>query len=116
MLEDNPRLGQLARRAITAAPRVFDSAISHAELTIKQMIGRVQLPDDFVSGVREQGLHPLAFTDDHARAVARFDDLARHDPFDRMLLAQADVEHLPFVTADRRLLGLGLPWVHDACL
>lgn len=38
----------------------------------------------------------------------------RHDPFDRLLLAQALVERCRFLTADRRLLGLGRDWILPA--
>ncbi|MDN5805522.1 MAG: hypothetical protein L0H26_13205 [Microlunatus sp.] len=40
--------------------------------------------------------------------------LARHDPFDRMLVAQTRVERSVLVTSDRTLLGLGMPWILDA--
>lgn len=114
LLDDSPRLGRRAAEAIAAAPAALVSSVSHVELRIKQMIGKVRLPDDFVAAVRDQGLQGLPFTEAHADALARFETLARHDPFDRMLLAQAVVEGVPFATADQRLLELGLPWVVDA--
>ena len=42
----------------------------------------------------------------HAERINALPTL-RHDPFDRLLLAQALVERCRFLTADRRLLGLG---------
>lgn len=42
------------------------------------------------------------------------DGLDRHDPFDSLLLAQARVERMPFLTADRKLLELGVADVVDA--
>lgn len=114
LLDDSPRLGRRAAEAIATAPTALVSSVSHVELRIKQMIGKVRLPDDFVAAVREQGLQGLSFTEAHADALPRFETLARHDPFDRMLLAQAVVEGVPFATADRRLLDLALPWVVDA--
>ncbi len=42
--------------------------------------------------------------------------LPHRDPFDRLLLAQADVERLQFLTADQVLLGLGLRDTVDATL
>lgn len=41
-------------------------------------------------------------------------DLARHDPFDRMLLSQARHEDLLLLTSDRQLLELGIDRVIDA--
>ncbi len=47
-------------------------------------------------------------TSEHATTAAR---LARHhgDPFDRMLIAQAQVERLTLVTRDRRLADYDVP-------
>lgn len=45
---------------------------------------------------------------DHAERFGDFHSLARHDPFDRMLLAQALAEDLVFLTADKLLLSMDL--------
>lgn len=39
--------------------------------------------------------------------------LNRHDPFDRMILAQAAARQHQLYTSDATLLGLGLPYVYD---
>lgn len=109
------RVGAGSRRLIErSAGRVHYSPLSLFELTLKQMLGRVRMPAGFDELLREQGLAPLPVTDRHALAVERFGDLVRHDPIDRLLLGQAAVERADFLTADRRLLSLGLDWVHDA--
>ena len=47
--------------------------------------------------------------------VARFPTLVRHDPFDRMIFAQAASRpNTTFFTADKTLIALGLDWVVDA--
>lgn len=104
-LTDDPRLGTEARRAIAASPIRYVSAITQAEFTIKAMLGKLTVPEDLDSRLTALGLEPLPFTIRHAAGMHAFEGLTRHDPFDRMLLAQARVDGLTFLTADQRLLG-----------
>ncbi|RIQ25898.1 type II toxin-antitoxin system VapC family toxin [Jiangella rhizosphaerae] len=114
LLDDNPRLGPAARTSISSAPLVHASAASVWELTIKAMLGKVSLPDGFVESLRDQGLTLLDVTAAHAEAIRDFPEIARHDPFDRLLVAQAASEGLRLITADRVLLDLGRPFIVDA--
>lgn len=114
LLDDSPRLSASARSELLAARAVYVSAVSHAELRIKQLVGKIALPARWAERVAQQGLRSLPFTAAHADRLADFPELARHDPFDRMLLAQARSEGLDLLTADRRLLSLELPWVRPA--
>ena len=111
---DSPRLGRRTRTALTAADTVFVSAVTFAELRIKAMLGKLQLPAELARGIAEQGLEPLPLAAAHAEALSRFPMLSRHDPFDRLLLAQATVEGLQLATADAALLALDLDFVIDA--
>lgn len=113
---DSTALGTQARAAIDAATRVHVSAVSILEITIKHMLGRLELPGRFPQTFTEGGLVELPFTSDHATALLTHAALARHDPFDRMLVAQALVEKLTFLTSDSTLLGLDEPWIRDARL
>ena len=108
------RLGPRSLAILTSATRRFVSSVSHVEFVIKQMKGKLQLPDELPARLVEIGLDGLSFTQEHARTMAQFPSLAGHDPFDRMLVAQARSEGLDFLTADRVLLDLDLPWVLDA--
>lgn len=107
------RIGPEARVRIADAPRVFFSAVTVVETSIKRMIGRLDVPADLGQVLRDQGLTPLPLTDEHAVALERFPELARHDPFDRLLLGQALVERCQLLTGDDRLLALGHHWVVD---
>jgi PIN domain nuclease of toxin-antitoxin system len=107
-------LGATARAALAASEVVYVSAATVLELTIKQMLGKLKLPDGFEARLEQQGLTTLSITAAHAAAIRRFPDLARHDPFDRILLAQAVEEQLTLLTADRVLLAMGHPQVADA--
>lgn len=113
---DDVALGRQARTWIDAAETVCFSAVSASELAIKKMLGRIELPglDRFPQPFRDAGLRELPFTSAHAAGMLRFPELAHRDPFDRMILAQADTEHLQLLTSDRTLLSLGQTWILDA--
>lgn len=100
--QDSRRLGGAARGAIARAAVVYVSAASAWEVAIKSMIGRLRLDDPFETHVQEAGFEPLPIVFAHAAEVTR---LPPHhaDPFDRMLIAQARVEHLVLVTHDRNM-------------
>lgn len=116
LYRDDAALGVRSRRRIAAAPRVFFSAASVMEITIKHLLGRIELPggSDYPDVFARSGLAELPLTARHAAALAHFPALARHDPFDRMLLAQARVESLELLTSDGALLALGESWILDA--
>ena len=106
-LSGDPRLSTATRRAIQDVPNAFLSAVSLWEIFIKQDTGRLDLPVGFVDALRDDFIElPLTF--DHA-IEGRALPLLHRDPFDRMLVAQAKVEGLTIVTADRVLSGYGVP-------
>ncbi len=83
---------------------VFLSAVTSWEVAIKAGAGKLKLPEPPGSYVprrmADQGLRPLPVS--HAHALAVFGLPGHHrDPFDRLLVAQANVEDLVLVTADR---------------
>lgn len=60
------------------------------------------------------GLEAVPFPPAAASLMREFPHLARHDPFDRMILAHAQAANATLLTSDRTLLALGLKWVEDA--
>ncbi|MCE7009650.1 type II toxin-antitoxin system VapC family toxin [Kibdelosporangium philippinense] len=114
LLDDSPKLGKLARERILAADGVHVSAATVWELTIKSMLGKLTIPDKFSDLLVEQGLTILPITGEHAEALTAFPELARHDPFDRLIIAQASLLGLDLLTADHVLLALGRTFVIDA--
>lgn len=99
-LLESPKLSPEAL-AILADPEndVLVSAVTHAEISVKRSLGKLEspwIPDALLS---DNGFDALPFTADHGRRML---DLPFHhrDPFDRMLVAQAAVENLPLMTAD----------------
>lgn len=114
LLDDNPRLGRQARQEITSAQGVHVSAATVWELTIKTMLGKLSVPADLSKRLTAQGLVPLSITAEHAEALRDFPELTRHDPFDRLLVAQASRTGLRLLTANQVLLDLGRDFILDA--
>lgn len=102
LLEDDPHFGRAARGLVAAGP-VRYSAVSIVETTIKTMLGKLRLPGSVTDAAQAAGLTELPLTSAHAEAMLSRPELARHDPFDRMLLAQAQVEGMRLLTSDAAL-------------
>jgi PIN domain nuclease of toxin-antitoxin system len=101
------RLKPATRRLIESAEQVYVSAASIWEVAIKARLGKIEADQDaLVVAIEGSGFLELPIRAVHAAGVAR---LAPHhkDPFDRLLLAQAIVEPLRFLTADSDLARYG---------
>ena len=83
--------------------RLLLSAASSWEIAIKWAIGRLPLPDPpamyIPSRMQRSGVEGLPVDHAHALSVATLPQHHR-DPFDRLLIAQANLESIPIVTAD----------------
>ena len=104
MVSEPERLSRQARRRIVDGgnERVL-SAVSAWEIAVKYSIGKLQLPEpptEFVPSRMALTLTtPLAVQLNHALQASRL-PLHHRDPFDRLLIAQAQIEKLPILTAD----------------
>ncbi len=80
---------------------VIVSAASVWEIGIKRALGKIRFDGSFALAVRQNGFESLSINAEHAE---RAGELPRHhrDPFDRMLIAQAQVEKLTIVTRDKQ--------------
>ncbi len=113
MTTDDPRLSRRARLEIERVERLAFSVVSFWEIALKLSKGGfdVALPgkwhQELVNELREIGAVRIEIQPEHCR---RLQDLPWHhkDPFDRMLIAQADVEDLVILTADRRFKPYGV--------
>ena len=83
---------------------VWVSSVSFWELAIKQGVGKIDPVLRLEPAMRTYGMQELTVTSKYMD-VLRGLPLLHGDPFDRMLVAQAMVEGMTLVTADRRLAG-----------
>ncbi|MNE33168.1 PIN domain protein [compost metagenome] len=99
-LSDDPALGAEARQ-IMSEPRnqVLVSAASIWEISIKQAKGMLEAPADLEVLVEDEGFTKLPISLFHGQQAGKLPEIHR-DPFDRMLIAQAQAEGLELVTAD----------------
>ena len=97
--DEGRRLAAEARRAIADADSVYVSAASAWEVAIKTGLGRLRPIRTMEQAVDESGFLELPVTFRHAERVGKLPPHHR-DPFDRLLIAQADVEELTLVTRD----------------
>jgi PIN domain nuclease of toxin-antitoxin system len=99
------RISSKAREVIVDTKQdVFLSAVTSWEVAIKAGSGKLHLPeppDLYVPRrMASQGLRPLAISHQHALMVFAL-PVHHRDPFDRLLIAQAQVENMTLITAER---------------
>jgi PIN domain nuclease of toxin-antitoxin system len=100
---DPTRLGALEPTLRDRTNTLLLSAASSWEIAIKAGLGRLDLPEpppDYVpSRMRTSGVDGIGIEHSHALKVAELPPHHR-DPFDRLLIAQAQIEGLKLVSAD----------------
>lgn len=107
-LMDAPSLGQNARNLIEhGRNEVFVSAATTWEIAIKMQLGKIQAPEGLSGVVEEEGFRALPISLFHGTSAGLL-VWEHRDPFDRMLVAQAQAEGLELVTADARILAFGI--------
>lgn len=101
-LDQAPTLSPHAYEAIADPENeIAVSAVTPWELEIKRASGKLKSPQDVVGRLKAEQFQALAITVEHGIAAARL-PLHHRDPFDRMLIAQAQIEGLTIVTRDPR--------------
>jgi PIN domain nuclease of toxin-antitoxin system len=111
---DEKKFGPQTKKLIQNASTVYASSVSILEIRIKEMLNKLSAPKTLIQDIMVAGLKDLPFNGEHADAVRDFPDLRGHDPFDRMLLAQAKVEQIHFLTSDKFLIDQKINFVLDA--
>jgi PIN domain nuclease of toxin-antitoxin system len=102
-LADSPKLSRPARLLIARADKVYVSASSIWEASIKAGLGKLQVaPEDLAAGIEGSGFEELPVLARHAILVAALPPHHR-DPFDRLLIAQAMHGPLHLLSADDEL-------------
>ena len=101
-LAGKDRLSRVARDAIADDGNfVFASAVSAMEVTTKFRIGKLPeaelLASDFENQVELRGFRKLPITVAHAQLAGSL-PIPHKDPFDRLLIAQAQLERATLVS------------------
>ena len=109
-----PDLSRRVRNLVDSDRPTCFSAISFVELAIKAQRNTLPQLPDIAGKLTAGGLQELPVDAASAQAIRRFPGLANHDPFDRILVAQAATHSLTLETADQKLLALALPHINDA--
>ena len=107
------RLGKATQRTIAKSEIVVSTA-SIWEMVLKSAQGKLPLPKGAISEqLQAQGFVLLPILPRHIEVVRSL-TCAHHDPFDRLLIAQAQDERLTLLTRDAAILKMGLNEVAKA--
>lgn len=87
--------------------RVLVSAASLWEISIKRALGKLEVEGILLDQLAENGFDPLPISWEHAERAGAL-PLHHRDPFDRMLIAQAQADDLTVVTRDRAFAPYGV--------
>ena len=112
LMQASGRISEMERRFFVGwEARLYVSAVSIWEMRLKYRAlypsGERKSPydpNDVVAALERQGVTFLTLTTRHA-ACDLETPIAHNDPFDELLLVQAQEEGLSLLTADRRLIG-----------
>jgi len=99
-LGNDRKLGPRSREAIADGENVvYVSAATAWEVAVKRRSGKLVAPGDIGGWMAASSFEPLPIEVEHAVAAAEL-PLHHKDPFDRMLVAQAQIEDLTLVARD----------------
>ena len=84
------------------------SAATIWEIAIKRARGRLESPVDLRGRISADGMREMPVRGDHAIAAGELPRI-HGDPFDRMLVAQAQIEGLTIVTRDAEIARYDVP-------
>ena len=110
--DGNDKLGLNAREQITNLENdIYVSSATVWEMSIKQQMGKLVAPEDIEAKVEQAGFISLPISLFHAQQAGR---LPQHhkDPFDRMLIAQAQAEGLQILTKDQHFPAYGIKLIN----
>jgi PIN domain nuclease of toxin-antitoxin system len=108
--DDDKRLGKHARTAIQEADDVYVSAASAWEIAIKAALGKLHTSRQPSDAVADASFQMLPVTFAHAEAVRSLPPHHR-DPFDRLIVAAAQVESLKVVSSDSQFRMYDIPLI-----
>lgn len=92
------------RRIESPTETVYVSVVSAWEIELKRALGKLKAPHDLEDQMKDLRFTELPIHLRHVRALSHLPNLHR-DPFDRMLVAQAESDRLILVTSDEQVLA-----------
>ncbi len=105
MLSGNgKKLGEFIKIIENENNIIFVSIASYWEIMIKKSLGRIEANNDIKIVTEDSGLLWLDIKHSHIDYLEKLPNIHK-DPFDRLLISQARVENLIFLTSDERLLS-----------
>lgn len=106
-LDGSKQLPQRHEEVLRSDAHVFVSMATLWEIAIKKALGKLTAPDDIPGKMHLAGFRLLDISVHH---IAALEALPFHhrDPFDRLLVAQAQVEGMTLMTEDRELSAYGV--------
>ena len=106
-LIQSPRLSKAVYHQIETTPVVYVSAASLWEIVIKVQLKKLSAdPHELAAKITASGFQELPVSVPHTLGLEQL-PFHHRDPFDRILLAQAHVEHLRLLTCDANLKPYG---------
>jgi PIN domain nuclease of toxin-antitoxin system len=99
MFDDTRLRESLRERIVSGDNQIYFSSISITEIAIKVSLDKLFAPREILLLLEEAGFSELAVTARHSEALIPL-PWHHRDPFDRLLIAQAQVENLALATAD----------------
>jgi|SRR3989338_962061 len=89
--------------------QIFLSVASVWELIIKKAKKKLKTPKDVQGGIKASGFIPINIEMLHVLDLEKL-PMHHNDPFDRIIISQAKIEHLTLITADKKI------WKHNLSL
>ena len=106
-LTNDLRMSHEVRGILTYKP-VYCSVVSLWEVILKAHAGKIKVSDSFITEAKGQGFAWLGVQVNHIEALQHLPQFHK-DPFDRLLIAQAQVESLILITADKYIQKYNVP-------
>ena len=102
-LADDPRLSARHKACLQDPDTdLYVSAVSIWEVAIKRRLGKLDVPKQFASLVAQTNASPLEISWQHGERAGDL-PLLHNAPFDRLLIAQAQIEGRPPMTEDQKI-------------
>ena len=107
-LSDDGNLSKKAYSTIKDSSNlIFISAATAWEISIKKSLGKLKAPDNLEEILEANNFQTLSITILHALLAGQL-PFHHEDPFDRLLIAQSQIEDLTLVTRDKKQMLYGI--------